>query len=424
MDNTTSRQLFDRACAVIPGGVNSPVRACHNVDSLPLFIAEAHGCHIRDVDGNDYVDFVLSWGPMILGHDHPAVTAAVREAAGRGTSYGAPCPDEVILAEEVTADMPTLDMVRMVNSGTEATMSALRLARGVTGRDKVVKFIGCYHGHADPFLAAAGSGVATFSIPGTPGVPAAVVGDTLLAPYNDLEAVRELFAAHGKDIAAVIVEPVAANMGLVLPVPGFLEGLRDLTRQHGSLLIFDEVITGFRVAFGGAQARFGIEADLTTFGKIIGGGLPVGAFGGRRDYMEHVAPRGEVYQAGTLSGNPLAMAAGMATLRELRKQDYAALEARTAAFAGELAAILAAKNVPIQMPTIASMFCPYFSEKPVRNFADAQQCDQKLFTAFYKQMRAQGINLAPSGYETGMVSFAHTDEDFSKALDAARKVTF
>ncbi len=424
MDNSTSSQLFERACAVIPGGVNSPVRACHNVDSLPLFIAEAHGCHIRDVDGNEYVDFVLSWGPMILGHDHPAVTAAVREAAGRGTSYGAPCPDEVILAEEVVADMPSLEMVRMVNSGTEATMSALRLARGVTGRDKVVKFIGCYHGHADPFLAAAGSGVATFSIPGTPGVPAAVVGDTLLAPYNDLAAVRELCAAHGKDIAAVIVEPVAANMGLVLPLPGFLEGLRELTSAHGSLLIFDEVITGFRLAFGGAQARFGIEADLPPLGKTTGGGLRVGAFGGRRTIMEHVAPRGEVYQAGTLSGNPLAMAAGMATLRELRRQDYAALEARTAAFAGELAAILAAKGVPIQMPTIASMFCPYFSETPVRNFADAQRCDQKLFTAFYKQMRAQGISLAPSGFETGMVSFAHTEDDFGKALDAARKVNF
>ena len=315
-------------------------------------------------------------------------------------------------------------MVRMVHSGTEATMSALRLARGVTGRDKVLKFIGCYHGHADPFLAAAGSGIATFSIPGTPGVPAAVVADTLLAPYNDLAAVEALFAEYGKDIAAVIVEPVAANMGLVLPVPGFLEGLRNLTRQHGSLLIFDEVITGFRVAFGGAQARFGIDADLTTFGKIIGGGLPVGAFGGKRTYMEHVAPRGEVYQAGTLSGNPLAMAAGIATVRELRRQDYAALEARTAAFAGELAAILAAKGVPIQVPTIASMFCPYFSETPVRNFAQAKACDQKLFTTFYQQMRQQGIYLAPSGFETGMVSFAHTDDDFSKALDAARKVTF
>ena len=361
---------------------------------------------------------------MILGHDHPAVTAAVREAAGRGTSYGAPCPDEVTLAEEVVADMPSLEMVRMVNSGTEATMSALRLARGVTGRDKVLKFVGCYHGHADPFLAAAGSGLATFSIPGTPGVPAAVVADTLLAPYNDLEAVREIFRQHGEGIAAIIVEPVAANMGLVLPKPGFLEGLREITRQYGALLIFDEVITGFRVSFGGAQARFGIDPDLTTFGKIIGGGLPVGAFGGKRQYMENVAPRGAVYQAGTLSGNPLAMAAGLATLRQLRQMDYDALERRVSAFAGELRAILSAKGVPIQMPTIASMFCPYFSEQEVVDFATAKQCDQQLFTTFYKQMRQQGIFLAPSGFETGMVSFAHTDDDFNKALDAARKVSF
>ena len=414
-----SRALFDKACQLIPGGVNSPVRACHNVDSLPLFIAEAHGSHIIDVDGREYIDFILSWGPMILGHDHPAVTAAVREAAGRGTSYGAPCPDEVTLAEEVVADMPSLEMVRMVNSGTEATMSALRLARGVTGRDKVLKFVGCYHGHADPFLAAAGSGLATFSIPGTPGVPAAVVADTLLAPYNDLEAVREIFRQHGEGIAAIIVEPVAANMGLVLPKPGFLEGLREITRQYGALLIFDEVITGFRASFGGAQARFGIDPDLTTFGKIIGGGLPVGAFGGKRQYMENVAPRGAVYQAGTLSGNPLAMAAGLATLRQLRQMDYDALERRVSAFAGELRAILSAKGVPIQMPTIASMFCPYFSEQEVVDFATAKQCDQQLFTTFYKQMRQQGIFLAPSGFETGMVSFAHTDDDFNKALDAA-----
>ena len=419
-----SQALWRRACAVIPGGVNSPVRACHNVDSLPLFIAEAHGCRLTDADGREYVDFVLSWGPMIRGHDEPSVTAAVCAAAARGTSYGAPCPDEVLLAEEVTAAMPSLEMVRMVNSGTEATMSALRLARAVTGRDKVLKFIGCYHGHADPFLAAAGSGVATFAIPGTPGVPAAVVADTLLAPYNDLAAAEACFAAHGPQIAAVIVEPVAANMGLVLPRPGFLEGLRALTRKHGSLLILDEVITGFRLAYGGAQARFHLDPDLTTFGKIIGGGLPVGAFGGKRAYMEKIAPSGGVYQAGTLSGNPLAMAAGLATLRRLKTADYAALEARTAAFARELHDILAAKGVPIQVPTIASMFTPYVSEGPVTCFAEAQACDQSLFTAFYKQMRAQGIYLAPSGFETGMVSFAHTEADFAKALDAARAVRF
>lgn len=422
--DTVSRQLFEKAQAVIPGGVNSPVRACHNVDSQPLFIAEAHGCHLTDVDGRQYIDFVLSWGPMILGHDEPSVTRAVCDAAHRGTSYGAPCPDEVLLAEAVVAAMPSLEMVRMVNSGTEATMSALRLARAATRRDKVLKFVGCYHGHADPFLAAAGSGLATFSIPGTPGVPAAVVADTLLAPYNDLEAVKECFARHGESIAAIIVEPVAANMGLVLPKPGFLEGLRAICDQYESLLIFDEVITGFRAAFGGAQARFKVDPDLTTFGKIIGGGLPVGAFGGKRRYMELIAPRGGVYQAGTLSGNPLAMAAGLATLGILRKADYDGLENRTRAFAYSMRDIIAAKGVPLQMPTLASMFCPYFSEHEVMDFADAQKCDQKLFTSFYKQMRAQGIYLAPSGYETGMVSFAHTDEDFNRALDAARKVMF
>lgn len=303
-------------------------------------------------------------------------------------------------------------------------MSALRLARAVTGRDKVVKFIGCYHGHADPFLAAAGSGVATLSIPGTPGVPGAVVEDTLLVPYNDPDAAETCFRSHGERIAAVIVEPVAANMGLVPPLPGFLEGLRRLTEEFGSLLIFDEVITGFRLAYGGAQARFGIDPDLTCFGKIIGGGLPVGAFGGKRRYMERVAPAGDVYQAGTLSGNPLAMAAGLATLRRLRTMDYAALEARTSAFAASLADILRARGVPVQVPTIASMFCPFFSATPVTNFAQSKACDQKLFTAFYKQMRAQGIYLAPSGFETGMVSFAHTDEDFARALEAAEAVDF
>ena len=419
-----SRQLFQQACAVIPGGVNSPVRACHNVDSQPLFIAEGHGCHLKDMDGREYIDFVLSWGPMILGHDEPSVTKAVCEAAHRGTSYGAPCPDEVKLAEEVVAAMPSLEMVRMVNSGTEATMSALRLARAATKRDKVLKFVGCYHGHADPFLAAAGSGLATFSIPGTPGVPAAVVADTLLAPYNDIEAVKAVFEQHGHGIAAIIVEPVAANMGLVPPKPGFLEGLRSIADQYGSLLIFDEVITGFRASFGGAQARFSIDPDLTTFGKIIGGGLPVGAFGGKRRYMELIAPQGGVYQAGTLSGNPLAMAAGLATLRILKTADYAALEARTRAFASALREVLASKGVPIQIPTLASMFCPYFSEQEVTDFASAKLCDQELFTKFYKQMRVQGIYLAPSGFETGMVSFAHTDDDFNKALEAARKVVF
>ncbi|MBQ9406679.1 MAG: glutamate-1-semialdehyde 2,1-aminomutase [Desulfovibrio sp.] len=420
----TSSQLFAQACTLIPGGVNSPVRACQHVDSQPLFIACGQGSHLQDVDGRDYVDFVLSWGPMILGHAQASVTRAVCAAAARGASYGAPCPDEVALARELVQALPGVDMVRMVNSGTEATMSALRLARAVTGRDKVLKFTGCYHGHADAFLAAAGSGLATLSLPGTPGVPAAVVADTLLAPYNDLAAVEAIFDRQGQDIAAVIVEPVAANMGLVPPIDGFLRGLRELTAAHGSLLIFDEVITGFRVAFGGAQERFGIDPDLTTLGKIIGGGLPVGAFGGKRSFMERIAPQGDVYQAGTLSGNPLAMAAGLATVRLLATSPYAALEARTARFAQELQAVLAAKGVPVQVPALASMFCVFFSEDPVCNYADATHCDQKLFTTFYKQMRAKGIYLAPSGYETGMVSFVHSDDDFTRALDAARAVRF
>ncbi len=422
--HSRSAELFARACELIPGGVNSPVRACHNVHSKPVFIARGRGAHLYDVDGNEYVDFVLSWGPMILGHAHELVTRAVSDAAARGTSYGAPCEDEVTLARKVVEALPSVEMVRMVNSGTEATMSALRLARAYTGRTRVVKFVGCYHGHADPFLAAAGSGVATFSIPGTPGVPEAVVADTLLAPYNDLEAVRALFKEQGKQIAAVIVEPVAANMGLVMPLPGFLEGLREVTAAHGALLIFDEVITGFRLGYSGAQGRFSITPDLTTFGKIIGGGLPVGAFGGRAEIMRHVAPGGNVYQAGTLSGNPLAMAAGLATLRLLKECDYDALETRTRHFAGELEAILRAKGVPIQVHTMASMFTPYFSDSPITCFADVQRCDQALFETFYKQMREAGVYLAPSAFETGMVSFAHSEDDFSVALDAARKVTF
>ncbi|MBQ1330087.1 MAG: glutamate-1-semialdehyde 2,1-aminomutase [Desulfovibrio sp.] len=421
---TRSEELFKQACAVIPGGVNSPVRACRNVDCQPLFIRAGKGSHVVDVDGNEFIDFVLSWGPMILGHADEEVTRAIASAASRGTSYGAPCPDEVALAELVIGAMPSLEMVRMVNSGTEATMSALRLARGVTGRSKLLKFVGCYHGHADAFLAAAGSGLATFSIPGTPGVPASVVKDTLLAPYNDLEAARAVFEREGADIACVIVEPVAANMGLVLPKPGFLEGLRELTAKHGALLIFDEVITGFRLAYGGAQARFGIEADLTTFGKIIGGGLPVGAFGGKAEFMRHVAPQGEIYQAGTLSGNPLAMAAGLATLGQLKHRDYGALEQRVSAFARELESVLKAKGVPIQVHTIASMFTPYFSDEPVTCFDEVKRCDQKLFGEFYRQMRAQGVYLAPSAFETGMVSFVHSDEDFSRTLECAAKVKF
>ena len=424
MNTQRSQELFARAQQIIPGGVNSPVRACRNVHADPLVIAEARGSRLITADGGQFIDFLGSWGPMLVGHAHPEGTEAICRAASRGTSYGAPCEDEVRLAEEVCSALPSVEMVRMVNSGTEATMSALRLARGVTGRDKMIKFIGGYHGHGDAFLASAGSGVATFSIPGTPGVPASTVADTLLAPYNDLEAVKALFEAWPDQIAALFVEPVAGNMGLMLPQPGFLEGLRELCTKYGALLVFDEVITGFRLSYGGAQERFNIMPDLTTFGKIIGGGLPVGAYGGRADIMRHIAPEGEVYQAGTLSGNPLAMAAGLATLNILKHADYAGLEARVDAFVTELERILREKGVPVQIPHIASLFTVYFTNAPLRDFASVQTTDQKLFESFYKQMREQGIFMAPSAFEANMLSFAHSDNDFARALEAARHVKF
>lgn len=419
----TSRELFERARKVIPGGVNSPVRACLSVKADPLFIAEGYGSKLRTVDGQECIDFVMSWGPMLLGHCHPGVEAAVMDAVKKGASYGAPCEAEVLLAEKLTRVFPAMDMVRMVSSGTEATMSALRLARGVTGRAKVIKFDGCYHGHADAFLAAAGSGVATLGIPGTPGVPASTAEDTIVVPYNNLEATAACFAAHAGQIACVIVEPVAGNMGLVPPAPGFLQGLRDLCTAHGALLIFDEVITGLRVAFGGAQTRFGIEPDLTTLGKIIGGGFPVGAYGGKRQYMERIAPCGDVYQAGTLSGNPVAMAAGLATLAALESSDYAALEARTAAFASELADILRGKGAAVTCNVFASMFTLFFTDCPVTEYDSAKTADRDRYASFYIQMRDQGVYLAPSGFECAMVSFAHTAEDFAKTLHAARQVT-
>jgi glutamate-1-semialdehyde 2,1-aminomutase len=421
---TRSQELFEKAGALIPGGVNSPVRACKSVHCDPLFIASASGSKLTTEDGAEFIDYVMSWGPMLLGHNHPEVAAAIAATAANGTSFGAPCRLEVELARAVVDAVPGIEMVRMVSSGTEATMSALRLARGYTGKNGVIKFHGGYHGHADAFLASAGSGVATQSIPGTPGVPQDVVKHTLLAHYNDLEAVQALFDAHGHDIAAVIVEPVAGNMGLVLPKPGFLEGLRALTRKHGALLIFDEVITGFRVAFGGAQAAFGIDPDLTCLGKIIGGGLPVGAYGGKREIMSHIAPSGNVYQAGTLSGNPLAMAAGLATLKALQGKDYAALAARTDAFSGELENILRSKGAPVTRNHIASIFTLFFTESPVTDFPSAQTADGELFITFYQQMREQGIYLAPSGFECAFTSFAHSDEDLERTLDAARNVRF
>ncbi len=421
---TRSQELFEKAQTLIPGGVNSPVRACRSVSCDPLFIARSMGSKLVTEDGQELIDYVMSWGPMLLGHNHPEVAAAIAATAANGTSFGAPCRLEVELAQAVVDAVPGIDMVRMVSSGTEATMSALRLARGYTGRNGVIKFHGGYHGHADAFLASAGSGVATQSIPGTPGVPQDVVKHTLLAHYNDLDAVKTLFASHGHDIAAVIVEPVAGNMGMVLPKPGFLEGLRELTRAYGALLIFDEVITGFRVAFGGAQQAFGIAPDLTCLGKIIGGGLPVGAYGGKRKIMSHIAPSGNVYQAGTLSGNPLAMAAGLATLKALAASDYAALAARTEAFSRELENILHSKGVPVTRNHIASIFTLFFTDRPVTDFPSAQTADSGLFVSYYQQMRAQGIYLAPSGYECAFTSFAHSDEDLERTLDAAKRVRF
>lgn len=422
MKNTRSEELFAAAGEIIPGGVNSPVRACHSVACEPLFIASARGSHVTTVDGQEMIDYVMSWGPMLLGHAHPEVTVAITEAALRGTSYGAPCEAEVLLAREVVDAFPGMDMVRMVNSGTEATMSALRLARAVTKRNKVLKFIGCYHGHADSFLASAGSGVATLSIPGTPGVPESTVQDTLLAPYNDLTAVEDIFHLHGKELAAVIVEPVAGNMGLVLPEEGFLKSLRSLCDTNGSLLIMDEVITGFRAAYGGVQTRCNITPDLTTLGKIIGGGLPVGAFGGKKEYMSRVAPSGDVYQAGTLSGNPLAMAAGLATLKILKNSDYEVLEARVTAFTDELLAILKAKKVPVQITRLASMFTVFFNDGPLQNFEDVKKSDTAMLTRYFQGMRKNNIFIAPSAFETGMVSFAHSDQDFVDTLTAAKRV--
>ncbi len=420
---TLSADLFAKAQKLIPGGVNSPVRACRSVGCDPLFIASAAGSKMTTVEGREMLDYVMSWGPMLLGHKDPDVTAAIRAAVEAGVSYGAPCPGEVALAEAVVEAVPGIDMVRMVNSGTEATMSAVRLARGYTGKSMIVKFEGCYHGHSDAFLAAAGSGLATFCIPGTPGVPADTVRHTLLAPYNDLDAVKALFEAR-PDIAAVIVEPVAGNMGLVLPKPGFLEGLRELTAAHGALLIFDEVITGFRLAYGGAQSVFGIDPDLTCLGKIIGGGLPVGAYGGKRHIMERIAPCGDVYQAGTLSGNPLAMAAGLATLTKLKASDYDALAERTKALAEEMAAILRGKGAPVTLTRIASLFTLFFCDGPVTNFDEAKKGDAARYASFYNQMREAGVILAPSAYECAFTSFAHTEDDYARTLDAVRGVKF
>lgn len=378
---------------------------------------------LYDVDGNGYIDYVGSWGPMILGYDDPDVMEAVSAALRRGTSYGAPTLNEIRLAELIVSILPSMEMVRMVNSGTEATMSAIRLARGITGRDTIIKFDGCYHGHADTLLVAAGSGVATLQIPGSPGVPQSFVAHTVSLPYNDTEAFKKVIAEKGDTIACVIVEPVAGNMGLVPPEPGFLETLREETRKHGSLLIFDEVMSGFRVGLGGAQAMYGIDPDLTTLGKIIGGGLPVGAYGGKREFMSRIAPEGPVYQAGTLSGNPVAMAAGIATLEKLRTPGfYEALDRKAARLAEGLDGAIKETGIKATVGRVGAMLGLFFTDRPVKNFEDAKTCDLDMFTAYYKGMRAQGIYLAPSQFEAFFISSAHSDAQIEQTIAAAERV--
>ncbi len=414
-----SKLAFAQAQKVIPGGVNSPVRAFQAVTGNPPFIDRGEGAYLFDIDGNRYIDYMLSWGPLIAGHAHPTVIEAVVSQAGRGTSFGAPTEIETELAQEVQRAYPSMELLRMVNSGTEATMSALRLARAYTGRSRIVKFIGCYHGHSDGLLIRAGSGVATFGLPDSPGVIPSVAEYTLLASYNDREQVQEIFERYGEDIAAVIVEPVAGTMGMVLPQPEFLPFLRKITIEYGSLLIFDEVMTGFRVAYGGAQQRFGITPDLTTLGKVIGGGLPVGAYGGRADIVSMVAPLGPVYQAGTLSGNPLAMAAGLTTVRLLQQSGvYERLEfvAKTVS----QGFLLAAKNhnLPAYVTSIGAMFGTFFTGEPVTDYASAQKADSAMYSRYFHAMLKRGIYLAPSQLEAGFVSLVHSDDDIARTIEA------
>jgi len=419
----TSSILIRRARLHIPGGVNSPVRAFNGVGGEPVFFDRAEGAYLYDVDGRAYIDYVGSWGPMIAGHAHPAIVAAVQAAAARGLSFGAPCPAEVEMAERLCAIVPGLDMVRMVNSGTEATMSAIRIARAVTQRDSILKFEGCYHGHADSFLVKAGSGALTLGVPNSPGVPPALADLTLTVPYNDLAAVRSCLEARGGDIAAVIVEPVAGNMNCIPPVDGFLEGLREACDEYGCLLIFDEVMTGFRVGLQGAQGLYGVTPDLSTFGKVIGGGMPVGAFGGKRQYMEQLAPSGPVYQAGTLSGNPVAMAAGLANL-ELICQDgfFEQLTDTTRQLACGLQQAADAAGIPLLTTSVGGMFGVFFTgARKVVNFSEAGNCDAEAFKKFFHLMLERGIYLAPSAFEAGFVSSAHTQEHIDATVAAARE---
>ena len=421
-----SAAAFEEAKKLMPGGVNSPVRSYRSVDCNPPFIARAEGSHIFDIDGNEYIDYVGSWGPMVVGHAHPQVVKALQEAATRGTSYGAPTLIESQLAKKVMEVYPSMEVIRMVNSGTEATMSALRLARGYTGRNKIVKFIGCYHGHSDSLLVKAGSGMATFGVPDSPGVTPGTAQDTITIPYNDFEAFKAVFAEQGAEIAAVIVEPVAGNMGLVLPKPGYLDLLRKVTTEHVALLIFDEVMCGFRASLGGAQAAYAVKPDLTCLGKIIGGGLPVAAYGGRRDIMEKVSPAGPVYQAGTLSGNPLAMTAGLETLKiitappEPGEPDYSrVLTIRTKKLVLGVAQKAKEAGVTLQVQQAGSMFGFFFSDKEVTDYETSAAADQEAFKVWFKAMLEQGIYLAPSQFETLFMSGAHTDEEIDRTIEAA-----
>lgn len=413
-----SKAAFEKARQFIPGGVNSPVRAYKSVGLTPVFVDRAAGSRIYDIDGNTFIDYICSWGPLILGHARPEVIDAIKAAAEKGTSFGAPTEQEVRMAELVCERMPSVDIVRMVNSGTEATMSTLRLARGFTGRDKILKFEGSYHGHADSLLIKAGSGVATLGLPDSPGVPASVASNTLTVPYNDLESARLAFEHFGSEIAAVIVEPVAGNMGVVPPVEGFLEGLRNLTAAAGSLLIFDEVMTGFRVGYHSAQGMFGVTPDLTCMGKVIGGGLPVGAYGGKREIMERIAPSGPIYQAGTLSGNPLAMAAGYTTLKLLTPELYTELDRKAARLEQGFMDNIARLGAPLSINRIGSMVCPFFTKGPVTNYETARSSDLELFKRYFAAMLDLGISLAPSQFEGMFVSAAHTDEDIEATIEA------
>ena len=418
-----SIKMNERALQFIPGGVNSPVRACRAVNSHPLFIESATGAYLIDADGNKYIDYVGSWGPMILGHRHPAVISALTSVLNEGISYGAPIEKEIELAECIVSAFPAMDMVRMVNSGTEATMSAVRLARAYTGRNKIVKFDGCYHGHADTLLVAAGSGVATLGIPGSPGIPDSIAEYTISLPYNNLNMVDNLMQKQGDRIACIIVEPVAGNMGLIPPQSGFLEGLHELTQKYGSLLIFDEVMTGYRVAYGGAQVLYNISPDLTCLGKIIGGGMPVGAYGGRQELMKQIAPEGSVYQAGTLSGNPLAMAAGLATLKILQEPEfYDKLETKTNHLVSGIRAAAKRAGIPIQTGSVGSMMGVFFTDNLVNNFDDAKKSNLEQFKQYYQGMREHGIYIAPSQFEAGFVSSAHSQRDIENTLNAVNQV--